>query len=194
MLPRKSTKRITSTVDSIVSLSDDLPKNSSSASIPQSRRQDMLLVDKKCMSVLEMRSFQYFRERTIPQLSGFFDSPFWECNVLQAFVHEPAIHHAVIALGSLHERFEAEDASILRSNLDQLSNGFALEQYTLAIGHLIGPISASNQQALDVVLMACVLFTCFEVSHYVRSRELLTGLIDAPWSPRFRIIPCEEWY
>ncbi|KAI9688185.1 MAG: hypothetical protein M1822_001691 [Bathelium mastoideum] len=78
-------------------------------------------------------------------------------------MHEPAIRHAVIALGSLHERFEARDPSVSRSSdLEKIDVGFALEQYTRAIGCLLKPAEAREQQALDVVLAACILFTCFE--------------------------------
>ncbi|KAL9065860.1 MAG: hypothetical protein Q9157_007331 [Trypethelium eluteriae] len=114
------------------------------------------------MSPEETRSLEYFRVRTIPQLSGFLGSNFWSRYLLQTAAHEPAIRHAIIALGSLHERFEAGDSTILRSNLDKLEGGFALQQYTTAIGQLIKPLSNHSQQTLDVALTACALFTCFE--------------------------------
>ncbi|KAI9690846.1 MAG: hypothetical protein M1822_008465 [Bathelium mastoideum] len=121
------------------------------------------------MSLEEIRSFEYFRLRTIPQLSGFFDSSFWSYYVLQTAAHESSIRHATIALGSLHERFEAGDPSILGSNLDRLEGGFALQQYTKAIGKLIAPLSEQCQQTLDIALTACVLFICFEVTIPVES-------------------------
>ena len=83
--------------------------------------------------------------------------------MLQAFHHEPAIRHAVIALGSLHERFEIQDKSIMRSNLDVVQGGFALEQYNHAIRQLIDPATGSKPLAIDVCLISCVLFACFEV-------------------------------
>lgn len=79
--------------------------------------------------------------------------------------HHPAIRHAVVALASLHERFENHDASILSSNYDIAQGGFSLQQYNRAIGCLIEPVTAGGQQALDVSLVACILFACFEV-HY----------------------------
>ena len=111
-----------------------------------------------------MRSLEYFRIRTIPQLSGFFDSKFWSRYILLAAIHEPAIRHAVVALGSLHERFEAGDPSILRSNSGKLEGGFALQQYTRAISRLLDPLFKNLTQSLDVALTASVLFTCFEVT------------------------------
>jgi hypothetical protein len=41
-------------------------------------------------------------------LPGIFDPTFWTRLVLQATHHEPAIRHAVIVLGALHENSEVE--------------------------------------------------------------------------------------
>ena len=125
----------------------------------------------------ERRSFHYFRTRTAPQLAGYFSSDFWDCLVPLSTQHQPAIRHAVIALASLHERFEDNDSSILSSNYDIAKGGFALAQYTRAIGCLIGPVTAGGQQALDVSLVACILFACFEVFNPVFST--LTALTTA---------------
>ena len=113
----------------------------------------------------ERRSFHFFRSRTAPQLAGYFISDFWNCLVPLCTHQQPAIRHAVVALASLHERFENNDNSILSSNYDIAQGGFALQQYNRAIGCLIKPITAGGQQALDVYLVACVLFACFEVRY-----------------------------
>ena len=111
----------------------------------------------------ERRCFDFFLNRTASQLSGFWDSDFWDCLILRATHHQPAIRHAVLALGSLHERFEAGDSSVLNPIWDKREGGFALKQYNHAIQHLIRPAS-EGQQAVDVCLIACLLFACFEVS------------------------------
>ncbi|KAH9210277.1 hypothetical protein DL95DRAFT_266237, partial [Leptodontidium sp. 2 PMI_412] len=54
----------------------------------------------------ERRSFDYFCHQTVPQLYGFFDCRFWARFILQASHHEPAILHAAVALGAVHEKFE----------------------------------------------------------------------------------------
>lgn len=79
--------------------------------------------------------------------------------------HQPAIRHAVVALASLHERFENNDKSILSSDYDIASGGFALQQYNRAIVCLIKPVIAGAQQGLDTSLVACILFACFEVAN-----------------------------
>ena len=102
-------------------------------------------------------------------LCGFFDSEIWEQLVLQATYQEPAIRHAVFALGSLHERFETGDVTVFSSNLDIVQGGLALKQYTQAISHVIARSSQKDSRSLDVCLVACVLFACFEVSGGERS-------------------------
>ncbi|KUJ21348.1 uncharacterized protein LY89DRAFT_778907 [Mollisia scopiformis] len=104
---------------------------------------------------LERRSFDFFCKRTVLTLSGIFDPTFWTRLVLQATHHEPAIRHAVVALGALHETSELgsrEGPSI-----------FALQQYGKAMGCLINSTPEEKKRAADVALMTCVLFVCFEI-------------------------------
>ena len=113
----------------------------------------------------ERRCFHYFRDRTAYQLAGCFSSDFWSRLVPLSTRHSPAIKHAVIALASLHERFESDDSSILGSNNDVSQGGFALQQYTRAISHLNRSINTKGQQPMDMYLVACILFACFEVRY-----------------------------
>lgn len=118
----------------------------------------------------ETRCFEFFRYRTSPQLAGFFPSEFWSNLVLRAAFHEPVIKHAILALGSLHERFSNGDQSIFNPIWTKGEGGFALVQYNQAIKHLVKPVD-EGQQAIDVYLIACMLFSSFEVS---RTRNLET--------------------
>lgn len=113
---------------------------------------------------VERRSFTFFKVRTIPEISGYFPSEFWDRLVPLAAYYEPALKHAVIALASLHERFEKGDQSILRSNNDIAEGGFALQQYNKAIQSLLKPRGKILKPNLDTSLVACVLFACFEVN------------------------------
>ncbi|KAF4634116.1 hypothetical protein G7Y89_g3990 [Cudoniella acicularis] len=106
----------------------------------------------------EHRSFCFFVQNTAPQLTGFDADGFWDGMVLQATHHEPAIRHAIIALGSLHERFVGNQGLISRSDHD----GFALRQYNTAIKCLVKPFSRPGRQAMDVCLISSILFACFE--------------------------------
>ena len=114
----------------------------------------------------ERRCLDFFLNRTAIQLSGFWGSGFWDCLIIRATHHEPAIRHAVLALGSLHERFEAGDRSVVNPVWDKMEGGFALKQYNQAIQQLIKPAS-EGQRSIDVCLIACMLFACFEVSRCI---------------------------
>jgi hypothetical protein len=94
----------------------------------------------------------------VPQLSGPFEAPFWTNLLLVATHHEPALHHAVIAMGALHECFEQQV-----SNHTEISITFALQQYVRAIGLVTKPIRDRGEQACDIALMTSILFFCFEV-------------------------------
>jgi len=108
---------------------------------------------------VERRCFAFFRARTVDEISGYFPSDFWERLVPRATYYEPCLKHAVIALASLHERFEKGDREIFMSNKDIAEGGFALKQYNKAIQHLVKQPRKPN---LDTFLVSCVLFACFE--------------------------------
>jgi hypothetical protein len=82
--------------------------------------------------------------------------------VLQATHHEPAVRHAAIAFGALHERFTLHASSMLRRTENKDNDNFALSQYVKALGSVLQPMRAERKQAADVALMTCILFICFE--------------------------------
>ena len=53
----------------------------------------------------------------------------------------------------------------MSSNCDVSQGGFALEQYTRAISQITKAIATKKQPTTDVVLVACILFACFEVQY-----------------------------
>ncbi|KAF8859327.1 hypothetical protein BDZ45DRAFT_650332 [Acephala macrosclerotiorum] len=112
----------------------------------------------------EQRAFYYFQQETVPQISGFYRSQFWFQSVLQACHHNPAIRHAAIALGSLHEN----SIAVGPKHTEDLSvGGFALQQYNKAIQALLRgqPVSGTlckPHQRVDVALITCILFACFD--------------------------------
>ena len=157
---------------------------------------DQLLVLDISGTEQERSCFEFFRLWTAPQLSGF-DTSLWHQFILQASHHEPAIRHAAIALGSLHQKFAFNESSVLRSNNPPHPDAFALQQYVKAIGLLVQPISKRGKQAADVALIACVLFVCFEVSIAKRIRAFnknrLTRWQDTPRTSWVSSVPYREW-
>lgn len=117
----------------------------------------------------EQRSLEFFRTRTVPELAGSFDSELWSKFIMRTAFHEPAVRHALVALGSLHESFEvAVDPYATDSK-------FGLRQYSKAIQCVVESSVPFAGQTTDVALISCILFTAFESlqGHY---RSALTHI------------------
>ncbi|KAK0913879.1 hypothetical protein LTR91_011977 [Friedmanniomyces endolithicus] len=85
----------------------------------------------------EQHALQFFVRNSAPQLAGYFDSPFWQRMVLQAARGEPAVKHAVAAIGSLHEKLLTGAVNNPETDLREPRARFALEQCNKSIQHLI---------------------------------------------------------
>ncbi|RAH75040.1 Zn(II)2Cys6 transcription factor [Aspergillus aculeatinus CBS 121060] len=55
----------------------------------------------------ERRCFTFVQARTLPDALSFFDSAVWQQFLLQMVPREPAVWHAVVALGAVHQQVEA---------------------------------------------------------------------------------------
>ncbi|KAH6712259.1 hypothetical protein BKA61DRAFT_82540 [Leptodontidium sp. MPI-SDFR-AT-0119] len=127
----------------------------------------------------EKRAFEFFRHRTAVEMSGFFPSKFWDGLLLQASHSEPAILHAVIALGSLHELYR-DGKSVLSGDADMSSKRqFALQQSNKAIGYLTKPSTTCTPRSGEAILISCLLFVCLETfqgNHNGAMAHLESGL------------------
>jgi hypothetical protein len=108
----------------------------------------------------EPRALEFFFHRSAPQLAGFFEGSFWKASVLQLSLSEPAIRQAIAAIGSLHEQ-EGYFHPSSRSNIGSTRSDSAVQLYSRAIRSIIEK-AAGDQNAIPVVVMASILFTCFE--------------------------------
>lgn len=108
----------------------------------------------------ERHALQFFCVHSAPQLAGYFDSPFWQRMVLQAGRHEPAIKHAIAAVGAMHERLLVGSPAP-GDGPDQRTK-FALEQCNKSIRYLVRDTNEGRKPNTKLMLTACVLFTCFE--------------------------------
>lgn len=114
-----------------------------------------------------MRCYDFFRRCTGPQLAGPFskyslNTSIWTTIILQAAHSEPAVIHAVVALGALHESFgNHQDPHAATSE-------YAVQHYNRAIGRVVGLNFAKSADHFDIVLMTCILFAAFEAlrGHY----------------------------
>ena len=125
----------------------------------------------------ELRALDFFRTRTAPGLSSYFDAEFWTRLVLQMSHAEPAIKHAMVAVGTLHEKREdsvqtvpkirsvvmtdpmAISVPVTKARDD--SDPFALAQYNKAIQHLSKRLNDPDTSS-EIALLACILFVCVE--------------------------------
>jgi hypothetical protein len=108
----------------------------------------------------EQHALQFFVRNSAPQLAGYFDSPFWQRMVLQAGRVEPAVRHAIAAIGALHEKLLT--GALNPAELQDRRTRFALEQCNKSIQILTKPTESGKRPDLRLMLTTCVLFTCFE--------------------------------
>jgi hypothetical protein len=113
----------------------------------------------------EQGYLDWFKCCTIPKLPGAFPSAFWEVFLLQAGASEPAVLHAILALGSAHKR------KVLHSGLEtvevppDLQEQFMLRHYSKAITTLRPHLSYKNRASARVALVTCLVFISLE---YIR--------------------------
>ncbi|GLA37179.1 hypothetical protein AnigIFM63309_003748 [Aspergillus niger] len=130
----------------------------------------------------DIRSFQFFYEKTVFSLAGYCGSELWSRSVLQVSQKEKPIWHALVALGALHENFENSQQIPGPWFSRKRHDTFALQQYLAAIRALLRPSedpgspsstyltsSHGGTLSVDVCLISCVLFVCYEImsGHYV---------------------------
>ncbi|MCJ1437153.1 hypothetical protein MMC27_006538 [Xylographa pallens] len=109
----------------------------------------------------EKRGFDFFLRYTAAELSGYYDSSFWEKLILAASAQKPSLRHAIIAIGALHEDFSRKRLAPLTPSAEDQKTQFALSQYAKAMGALRRSLS-SGKEELFTALMSCILFVCFD--------------------------------
>ena len=118
--------------------------------------------------------FSFFRERTGPEFSGFFDSSFWSGYLLQACYYHPAVQQAVIALGAVHRRLELGLTPEAFKYCD-----FALRAYTRAVSSLQKALKEADPGSLDLSIVVSMLFCAFETfqgNYDDASKHMVSGL------------------
>jgi hypothetical protein len=112
-------------------------------------------------SDMEKRSFDFFLTRASGRLGGYFNTPFWFREILQAAIHYPPICHLVVALGAAHEQFGTSQSSESDGNDDEMR--FALQQCNHSIRQ-ISTLAGSPRQSTEgvfCILTASILFATF---------------------------------
>ena len=115
-----------------------------------------LLIPRK--SPDEIRSYNYFLEVTGPALSGLFDAEFWCRELPKICVADPALWHAVVALGSVHEACGYGD----REPESKPQYALCLQQYSAAVSTLRDTGSHRSTDRWRAII-ASAIFTCIYV-------------------------------
>ena len=102
----------------------------------------------------EKRSLDYFQSRSSTELAGCITPELWSTRILLVASYQPAVKHAVIAIGALHEGFHLHPHAP--------STKFAIQQYSRAIRAVSSLHLNGTTEAVDVALLSCMLFTAFE--------------------------------
>lgn len=119
----------------------------------------------------EIRALQYFKAYTAPELAGSFSPELWNKFVLRLAYHQSSVHHAVVALGTVHE--ELTSTGCLEFS------DYANREYCRAIREVVALNDAGTSDAIEIALATCVLFACLEGlrGHYKSSlSHLVAGL------------------
>jgi hypothetical protein len=98
---------------------------------------------------------------------------------MQVSQSEPAVRHALVAVGALNERRDLYVKDVTysktvvttsshsieastRQEREQHNDPFALSQYNKAISHLAKAMNSSSSNSVDTALLVCILFVCVE--------------------------------
>ncbi|KFX89556.1 hypothetical protein V490_06948 [Pseudogymnoascus sp. VKM F-3557] len=114
------------------------------------------------MNQHEQRAFEYFAHRTSHKLPGLFDSPFWSSLVFQASARDPAVLHALIALGAIDLGKATRELAFAADRVRGYER-VALVQYNKAIVSMGVHFKSRDRDAMRVALITCMLFICIEL-------------------------------
>ncbi|WAO97384.1 Zn(2)-C6 fungal-type domain-containing protein [Fusarium falciforme] len=102
----------------------------------------------------EIRSYRFFMEVTAPAIATTFDSEFWRLELPRICQSDPAIWHAAVSFGCVHENY-------LSASPDQHAKStFAVQQFNASVKCLTAPTYTDRWRALVV----SAIFTC--VCHF----------------------------
>ncbi|KAI9150335.1 Aspercryptin biosynthesis cluster-specific transcription regulator atnN [Paramyrothecium foliicola] len=116
-------------------------------------------------STEEKRYFEFFCQSKSLKIAGVFKSDFWDRLLIQVSTSEPAVFHALVAIGSAH-RLQLD--GIIRPGAfhDVQAHPYqrlALNQYNKAINELGRVLPRKDGDSLRIAAITCILFVCLEM-------------------------------
>lgn len=118
---------------------------------------------------------EFYYHRASLTLASNFDREFWTRIVLQMAHSEPAVRHAVTALGYL---VKTQSGSLKDARSVSVMDRTFLVQYNKAVRHLVDGM-ADSSCSIEVGLVACLLFICIEFlrgDHFSALAHLQSGI------------------
>lgn len=115
---------------------------------------DSQLMEVMFDNVGEKRAYQFFYEKTAPELSDYFEETFWNSFVMRAGRAYPAVKHSVLAIGAAYEAVLQKKDLLQKTSLDSPETLY-LQEANKAIHHLV---SRSEKTSLTAVLLCSILF------------------------------------
>ncbi|KAH8172236.1 fungal specific transcription factor domain-containing protein [Sarocladium implicatum] len=113
----------------------------------------------------EWETFEWFERRTIPKLPAAFQSRYWTTLLSQASVSEPAVLHAILAVGSVHRASviaEGRTNIISASSTSRLTKD-GLHHYVEALSQLRTHTVVRDINTLRIILTSCIAFASLEL-------------------------------
>ncbi|KAF2004635.1 hypothetical protein P154DRAFT_616806 [Amniculicola lignicola CBS 123094] len=121
---------------------------------------------------------EFYHHCAAPSLSSpdSFDDEFWSCISLQMAQSEPAVRHALIAIGYLHRE---EGGSLKDARLAVLDDRRTLLlHYNKSVRHLVTRMKEPSYSP-EIGLVACILYACIELlraDYFTASMHFRNGL------------------
>jgi hypothetical protein len=127
----------------------------------------------------EQEAFNFFRHRGASELAGFFDTRFWQSDILRASHANSGIQHAVIALATMQRTLISGGGPVVSDDVSDKHIRFALEQTNKAINEVVK--SSGHKTLADKLNMmaSCILFhclSCIQGHHIMAFQHIRSGL------------------
>ncbi|KAH7324231.1 hypothetical protein B0I35DRAFT_387889 [Stachybotrys elegans] len=152
--------------------------------LSQSPPSDAVMGRRQPVAIQDYVYFDLFRSVTAPATDAFIPSDFWHHDLLQLAHAEPAVWHATLALGALHQRWDlaatTDKDALIRT---------AIKHYAAAMAQAKNLDSPAKLLALTLPLIAAANMLGFwneSHTHILSALRLLTQ--NAPTSPESRRI------
>ncbi|KAF7556441.1 hypothetical protein G7Z17_g1421 [Cylindrodendrum hubeiense] len=104
-------------------------------------------------SLNEIRSYQFFINVTARSIATTFDAEFWRTEIPRICQSDPAIWHAIVSFGSVHESYITAKPTTYTKNM------FAMQQFNASIRCLTDPESSNYTNKWRAMVVSTI-FTC----------------------------------